>query len=163
MNKAKLEKLLIESLKNILEQNEVGDNSHSHHVQFQWEDITRDFAIHVKNSSHFDALNAAFYKIHSYKWLEDPSFCEAFESELNSMGTPEEDIKLAFDAIEKLRKEYCKETQERDAGWPEELDEMQKDPENTEVTDTKKETMSGDNEPYEGAEPKNVRPIKNEA
>lgn len=169
MAKSKQEQLLIETMKVILEQNDLGgtDPLHSHHVQFQWEDIRDAFALAIKNSDFFDALNAAFYKVHSYKWIEDSTFEESLISDLESMGIPHKEIELALTALDKVRKKFVPgKKNEKAVGWPENMDEINKDmkePEDTEVTDTKKDTYAGKREPFTGVQPDNTRPIPSEA
>ena len=159
--------MLIEAMKNILKYNNIQENksTNDHNTQFQYEDINRDFALKIKNAEFFDTLNAAFYKIHSYKWLEDPTFEEAIIPELKSQGVPNEEIDMALDAISSLRKEYLKNNSNESAsGWAPNLDDVvDSETKDTEVTDQNKETMSGDNEPFSGAEPENVRPVKSKA
>lgn len=174
MANEKLEKMLVETMKNILDQDDLGrveggvENEHSHHVQFQWEDILDSFALAVKDSNDFyDSLNSAFYKVHSYKFLEDSTFEEALVSELESQGIPHEDIEIAINALEKVRKEYIEGRKNENAvGWPEDMAGIKKvtqEPHDKPVSDNEKDTLSGDNEPFSGAEPDNVRPVENEA
>lgn len=172
MANIKQEKMLIETMKNILK---YGNNkkicedktkTNDHNTQFQWEDINRDFALKIKNVEFFDTINAAFFKIHSYKWLEDPSFEESIIPELKSQGVPNEEIEIAIKAIESLRKEYLKDNNNENAsGWAPNLDDIKNssNPKNSEITKQNIDTMSKDNEPFSGAEPKNVRPIKSKA
>lgn len=172
MASKKLEALLVESIKNLLANNELGTINEeaevSHTTQFQWEDILRDFALKIKDLTFFDSINAAFYKIHSYKWLEDDKFEYAFIDELESQGIPHEEIEKAIEALESVRKEYIgKNNNENAVGWGNVEDAIKVSKEFDEEGDHKfnfkKDTMSGKNEPFQGAEPKNVRPVKNEA
>jgi hypothetical protein len=179
----KLERLLIEAVGNLLDNLGFVDNGveqTNHNVQFQWEEINDKFAIKVKDSDFFENLTSTFRKIHSYKWIVDPmlhkdhdgnntggdhqsSFLDAFTSDLISQGVPKKDIEIGLKAIGSLQKEYGK---ENDVGYPSNLGnikDMINNPKNKPVSDTKKETMSGDNEPFSGAEPKNVRPVPSKA
>jgi len=171
MPDAKLEKLLVEAMKNLLDQDDLGriDNDYSersHHVQFQWEDINDSFALKVKDSDFFDALNAAFYKIHSYKWIDDTTFDKAFTKELEAQGTPWDDIELGLKALEDVRNKYTKDSNENAVGWAENLDEIERvtqEPKDNAPQEHDKETFSGDNKPYSGVEPQdNTRPRPNE-
>jgi len=95
----------------------------------------------VKDSNDFfDAINAAFYKVHSYKFLEDETFEEALVSELESQGIPHEDIEIAVNALEKVRKEYTSGKKNENAvGWPEDMDgikQVTQDPHDKPVSDT---------------------------
>ena len=166
------------------------DPKGAHHVQFQFEEINDEFALKVKDSNFFENLTSTFRKIHSYKWISEPintqkdprnetyvtypggnhraSFIEAFISDLRSQGVPTEEISKGVEAIEELQKKYGDgiNKSESDVGYPENLDDIRKsiqNPSNKPVSDFKKDTFSGDNEPFTGIEPKNVRPIPNEA
>ena len=164
------EKLLVETMKALLDQDELGivDSDYeekSHHTQFQWEDILRDFALAVKDSDFFDALNAAFYKVHTYKWIEDSTFEEAMISELESMGIPHEDITTAIDGLNKVRKEYIggDKNNENAVGWNKDAMQVTQDMKNPPITPIGKENMTGDNKPNSGVEPESPRPRYNEA
>lgn len=170
MSNERLEKMLVETMKNLLDQDDLGrvedglKDEHAHHVQFQWEDILNSYALAVKDSDFFDSLNSSFYKVHSYKWLNDDTFEESLVSELESQGIPHKDIEDAVKALEKVRKEYLKGNNENAVGWPEDMEgikQVTQDPHDEPVSDTDKDTMSGDNEPFSGVEPDNVRPVKN--
>lgn len=173
MSNERLEKLLVETMKNLLDQDDLGrveggaDQEHSHNVQFQWEDILDSFALAVKKSDFFNPINSAFYKVHSYKWLNDSTFEEALTSELESQGVPHEDIELSLKALEKVRKEYLKDNKnENGVGWPEDMKgikQVTQEPHNKPISDLNKETMDGDNKPFSGVGPDNVRPSYNEA
>ena len=170
MANKKQEKLLVEAMKNLLDQDDLGrvsvddQKEHVHNTQFQWEDILRDFALAVKKSEFFDSLNSAFYAVHSYKWIDDDKFEIAMSDILKSQGIPENEIELAIDGLEKVRKQYLKDKgNESAAGWHENLDDIKnvtQNPTNDGVSDFSKETMSGKNKPFSGAEPDDVRPQK---
>ncbi|MCK9281685.1 MAG: hypothetical protein M0P71_13750 [Melioribacteraceae bacterium] len=161
------EKLLIETFKNILEMSPLNEdvkkpNENDHNVQFQWEEINDKFALEVKDSDYFVPLTSSFRKIHSIKWLSDTHFGAMIRNELKSQGIPQKDIDIAVEAVEKLSKAY----REEDSGFPTNLDKIKNSMENPDdkpPTKTSKETFSGENEPFTGIEPKNTRPVKNEA
>lgn len=172
MANERLEKMLVETIKSLLDQDDLGrvdhdDTEHSHNTQFQWEDIQDSFAVNIKDSDFFDAINTAFYKVHTYKWIEDEKFENALVDNLESMGIPHEEIEKAIEALEKVRKEYLKDTgNEAAAGWSDNMEglkQVTQEPHNKGISDLKKDTMSGDNKPFSGAEPDNVRPSYNEA
>lgn len=167
MPKSKQEKLLIESMKNILERNELGksDPLHSHMTQFQWEDIQNAFSLAIKNSDFFESLRAAFYKVHSYKWINDSTFEESLISDLESMGIPHDEIQLAIDALDKVRNKFIPgKENENSIGWPENLSDIRKNVQelgNSEITDTNKDTYDNpNNKPYNSVKPDNTRPTK---
>lgn len=170
MNNERLEKLLVESIKNILDQDELGrieggvEEESSHNTQFQWENILHSYALATKDSDFFDSLNSTFYKIHSYKWINDSTFEEALASDLESQGIPHKDINLALDALDKVRSEYLKDNNENSIGWSE-VGEIRKtqEPENNPISELDKETFDDNNKPFSGIEPDNTRPSYNEA
>lgn len=173
MAKERLEKLLVETMKSLLDQDDLGrvdsGDERSHHVQFRHEDILDSYAIAVKDSEFFDSLNAAFYKVNNYKWIHDSTFEEALTSELESQGIPHDEIAKALEALDKVRTEYLGDDpreNENGVGWPENLKDIKKvtqEPHNKPVSDLDKETMSGDNKPFSGVGPDKVRPARNEA
>ena len=161
------EKLFIETFKNILELDPISEavkkpTENDHNVQFQWEDINDKFALEVKDSDYFVSLTSSFRKIHTIKWLSDSHFGQMMTNELKSQGIPQSDIDIAILAIDKLSKSY----KEEDVGFPNNLDQIKKAmdaPNDKPPTNTSKETFTGENEPFTGIEPKNTRPVKNEA
>lgn len=161
------EKLLVETFKNILELTSITEEAKKpteadHNVQFQWEEINDKFALEVKDSDYFVPLTSSFRKVHSIKWLSDNHFGQMISNELKAQGIPQKDIDLAVSAIEKLTKSY----REEDVGFPSNLDKIKKAmdaPNDKPPTKTSKDTFSGENEPFTGIEPKNTRPVKNEA
>jgi hypothetical protein len=165
----KLENMLLESIKNLLYKNEFNiseekEPEHAHNTQFQWEDINRDFALEIKDSDFFDSLNSVFYNVHSYKWIDDPKFEDAMIDLLHSQGIPKEDIVLSIKALNKVREQYLGKDKEyeKDVGWHQNLKDIEnttKNKSDSEVSDTNKETFSGDNKPFHGVEPDNTRPI----
>lgn len=172
MANEKLEKLLVETMKSLLDQDDLGrveggsDDEHAHNTQFQWEDIQDSFALNVKDSDFFESLTSSFRKVHSYKWITDSTFEEALVAELESQGVPHVDIESAVEALDKVRKEYVPDSNENGVGWPEDMEgirQVTQEPHDKGVSDLDKDTMSGDNEPHSGAEPDNVRPSYNEA
>jgi hypothetical protein len=161
------EKLFIETFKNMLELSPISEevkkpSEADHNVQFQWEEINDRFALEVKDSDYFTSLTSAFRKIHSIKWLNDNHFGQMLKNELKAQGIPDKDIELGISAIEKLAKSY----KEEDVGFPTNLDKIRKameEPNDNPPTKTSKETFTGENEPFTGIEPKETRPVKNEA
>jgi hypothetical protein len=161
------EKLLLETFKNMLELVPITEehkkpSEADHNVQFQWEEINDKFALEAKDSDYFLPLTSSFRKIHSIKWINDNHFGHMLSNELKAQGVPQKDIDIATSAVEKIAKSY----KEEDVGYPSNLDKIKKSmetPNNKPPTPTSKETFSGENEPFTGIEPKNTRPVKNEA
>lgn len=125
------EKLLSEAVKNMLQQDaKLGLSYHkpphekresSHFFQYQWESVDDMYQLAISESKFSDSLSAAFYKVHSYKYVDDPSFKIALDAELRSMGIPKEDRELALKSLDKVLKEV---KGERDAGWNPRLEEL---------------------------------------
>jgi hypothetical protein len=171
MAEKSMEKQLIETMKTILENDAVKHVSKSimedvsHNVQFRWEDINDSFSLEVRESEFFNSLTAAFYKVHSYKFIDDEKFDYALLPELKSQGVPQSEIDRAISAVEKIRKEFLVEyDDEKSYGWPQNIDGIRKQYDDlgeiTEIDDDRsKDTFSGDNEPSMGSGPDNTRPV----
>lgn len=155
------EKVLLEAVKNLLDQDNLGlpksdvEKPGSHTFQFQYENINDLFCIKIlKDTSFYDSHNSAFRKVHSYKYLEDPTFEASYASELRSMGIPKSEIELGIETIKKVREEILKGDNEAKEGWASNLDE---------VIQTTKEggnkKSAEQNIPFSGIEPDNTRPV----
>ena len=72
------------------------------------------------NFVHHDGVCAAFGKVHSYKYIDDPTFEAAMHKELTAQGIPAEEREKALELvpaiIEQLRGERAA-WSEADAGW----------------------------------------------
>ena len=88
--------------------------------------------------THHDGVCAAFAKIHSYKYIDDPTFEAAMHKELTAQGIPAEErdkaIELVPSIIEQLHSENSSRS-EQDAGWSPHLDEITKSNRDGEVED----------------------------
>ena len=76
---------------------------------------------------HHDGICAAFAKIHSYKYIDDPTFEAAMNKELTAQGIPTEEREKALDLIPSIIEELRGERTawgESDAGWNPKLDEI---------------------------------------
>jgi hypothetical protein len=151
MDKEKIEKLLAEAVRGYMSSDDamlglsyhdkkpgkLDDKESSHFQWHQWEYIDDSFSEKVVDSPFFESLCAAFFKIHSYKYLDDGSFPLALESELRSMGVPQIECVKAYKAIKEIVEEhkgnsdcwtvyteYSKGWGERDAGWNPAMDEI---------------------------------------
>lgn len=73
------------------------------------------------------AVNQAFTKVHNYKYVDDPSFVTAMNSELVSQGVPADisanAVKVVNNILNQLRKEQL-DFSERDSGFNPNLDEV---------------------------------------
>jgi len=128
----KNEEVLLEAIRGMLHQDaKLGLSYHkpphdkresSHFSQYQWEGIDDMFELLVSESKFANSLTAAFFKVHGYKYIDDPLFKLSLEAELRSMGVPTEEKEFALKNIDKILKEcsVC----ERDAGWNPSMDKL---------------------------------------
>lgn len=124
-SRRRAEKAISEAIKNMLEgkvklgivgELEVPDQSHT--AQQQIEGLYEAFALDFVDSPFYDSVTGAFRKIHSYKYVNHPTFKPSLEGELKSMGVPMEEIKKALDKIDTLVEgQGADNPNERDAGW----------------------------------------------
>ncbi len=171
MADASLEKLLLEAVKNIINQDDLGMTSEGvppegeHHTQFQWEDINAAFAIKMKDSDFFESLTSSFFKVHASHWLCDSSFANQFTAELKAQGVPVEEISKGVKAIEQLKKEYVDDGKKNEnaVGWPDMKDMKKVSQEFGNKPVSKGETFKGDNKPPLGVHPDDARPVPTKA
>jgi hypothetical protein len=85
------------------------------------------FASKAAEMLHAESVNRAFCKVHSYKYLDDPTFRVAMEKEMLAQAVPAEERSKALgflpSIIEELKEEqtqWC----EKDAGFNPKLDEI---------------------------------------
>lgn len=87
------------------------------------------FALKAAELTHADSLNQAFHKVHSYKYLDDPTFQTAMEKELVAQAVPAHERVKAAEAIASIIKELQKEQKswaEKDYGFNPHMDEISK-------------------------------------
>lgn len=129
----KKEELLLEAVRGFLSQDaKLGLAAHddkpetSHTQWFQWEGIDDRFALKAADSPFFENLTSAFYAVHSYKYLDDPTFPIALEAELKSEGVPKDQIEQAVKYVSEIIEELQTGDAwgERDAGWNPAIDEI---------------------------------------
>jgi ribonuclease HII len=87
------------------------------------------FALKAAELIHADSVNQAFHKVHSYKYLDDPTFPTAMEKELVAQAVPAEERAKAVAAISSIIKELRKEQKnwaEKDYGFNPHMDEIEK-------------------------------------
>ena len=90
----------------------------SHTFTFQHETVEQEFRLQMMESSYYDGICGAFNKIHSHKYLNDPTFALSFKKEMSGQGIPEEDQSKAIDAVSEVLKSVVGEDNgEKDAGW----------------------------------------------
>lgn len=117
----KKEALILEALKNALGAKDLGLNTGketSHFQQFKFEDIQNMMFLKVNDSPFANAIMAAFRKVHSYKYIQEPSFGEAFQKELKAMSIPMKEQRKALNSAHQVMTEMSKdEDAEQDFGW----------------------------------------------
>lgn len=136
----KTEKLLVESLKSLLD-GKTGwgvpptdtkatndNNQRLRGIEFLHEQINEMFQLKAAELTHHTGICAAFAKVHNYKYIEDDTFAEAMEKELTAQGVPKDERTKALDFIPKILKELKEEVDEwteQDYGFHPDLDEIQ--------------------------------------
>ena len=123
------ERAILEAISNFLDgkarlgivgELEVPDQSHT--AQQQIEGLYETFALDFVESPFYESITGAFRKIHSYKYINHPTFKPSIEGELRSMGVPTEEIQKALDKIDTLVESQGPDNpNERDAGWNDNL------------------------------------------
>ena len=106
-----------------------GTEETSHFTQFKHEQINEMFELETTNLIHHDNTCSAFKKVHSYKYVDDPKFIEAFKKELTWHGIPNEEQAIAEEAIIKVISKLAKEAGIKNfdlqsVGWNPKLDEI---------------------------------------
>lgn len=83
-------------------------------TQKMMEDIYEEFALKFVDSPFYESVTRAFRKIHSYKYVSNPTFKLSLEGELKSTGVPTEEIHKALKAINEISENKIS---EKDANW----------------------------------------------
>lgn len=155
----KTEKMVAEAIGNLFRNNDNAlgiepKEEISHNFEFQWNGIEDMFALKTAKSVFHEELTGAFRDIHSYKYLDDPTFDIALTKRLTARGIPTEEIENAKqyrqDILEELKKQNF---QEKEAGWHPHLDKVLDTTRNAHDREPSKEA------PYFGGGP---APIENE-
>lgn len=81
-------------------------------TQRMMEDMYEELALKFVDSPFYESVTRAFRKIHSYKYVSNPTFKLSLISELRSTAVPEEVIEETCKAIDELSKKA-----EKDANW----------------------------------------------
>lgn len=125
------EQLLAEAVRSMLDQesrlglsihgkSEQGPERGSEYLHNYIED---SFRHKVASTVHADSITAAFAKVHSYKYVDDPTFPEALQDVMLVMAVPAHEQKTALNAIGSVIKEMDVGT-EQDAGYHPDLDDV---------------------------------------
>ena len=124
----------------------------SHGFEFQWNGIEDMFALKAAKSTFHEELTSAFRDIHSYKYLDDPTFAVALKKRLTARGIPTEEINDAVRYCDEIKESIKKEDfQEKQSGWHPDIDEIADMTRNAENRTPKKEA------PYTGGGPAPTR------
>lgn len=131
MSMSKAEQMLAEAIKNALDDDALGlvnredtKDEDSHTFTFMHEEVEQQFRLEIMDLVHHDAIAAAFNRIHSYKYLDNPSFNLSFKKDLTAQGVPMEECDKAIDAIAKVQKKLIGDNNEAASGWNPQLDEI---------------------------------------
>lgn len=96
--------------------------------------IDEMFQLKAAELTHHTPVCAAFSKVHNYKYIDDPTFVEAMDRELQAMAVPaherEKARKFLPEIIEELSKDGVKSWSEKDFGFHPDLDDIMKMPGN---------------------------------
>jgi hypothetical protein len=119
------EQLLVEAISSMLSQDaKLGLSMHStvqsdidtteRGYEYLHNQIDEMFALRAAELLHAESVNQAFRKVHSYKYLDDPSFKIAMEKEMVAQAVPAEERKKAtgfiptiIDEIKEEQAEWC--------------------------------------------------------
>lgn len=148
-----VERLLVEAIGNLFNNSEqvlgvVPHDEKSHTFEFQWNNIESMFALKARRSNFHEELTSAFRDIHSYKYLDDPTFAVALQKHLTARGVPTEEINRAVQFCEQIKEELNDEQfQEKDSGWHPDLDEVLDTTRNAQTREPKQQA------PYTGGGP----------
>lgn len=125
------EQLVLEALKNMLDDDALGVKYHkdgiqddSHAFTFLHEEVEQLFRLKAINLLHHDAICSAFSKIHSHKYLNDVKFTLAFKKEMTARAVPLEEQVEAIEIMNKIVEKLLGDKAEQDAGWNQQMDEL---------------------------------------
>ncbi len=89
--------------------------------------IDEMFQLKANELEHHNSVTQAFFKVHNYKYLDDPTFVEALEKEMTGTGVPAAERDKARGFIPKIIDELKKEQAdwaEKDFGFHPNMDEI---------------------------------------
>ncbi len=126
MEQRNREKAIVESISNFLrDKASLGlpgkkDSKEVQNIaQERVEGLYETFALKFVNSPFYESVTRAFRKIHSYKYLDHPTFKLSLESEMRCTGVPIKEIEKVLTTVDSLVEEFGKNPGERDSGWNE--------------------------------------------
>jgi len=131
------ERLLVEAVKSMLSQDaQLGLSIHANDpyagqdwrgLEYLHGHINEMFLVKAAELVHAEGVCQAFGKVHSYKYLDDPTFSTAMEKEMVAQAIPAEERNKALGFIPKIieeLKEDQREWAEKDSGFNPKLDEI---------------------------------------
>lgn len=138
MSLNKNEKNLLEAVGNMLQQDialglSAHDNDDQEYLSTQrgyeylHNQIEEMFALKAAELTHTDGVCQAFHKVHSYKYLDDPSFKTAMQKEMVAQGIPKDERETAIGWVDDIVQEVSQEQDEwaeKDYGFHPDLDEV---------------------------------------
>lgn len=124
----KAEKLLAEAIDSMLKQDaklglaihDQDFDSAERGYEYLHNQIDEMFELKASDLTFSNSVNQAFRKVHSYKYIDDPSFKTAMEKELVAQAVPATERKKATDYLESIVEELKNERQiwnEKDSGF----------------------------------------------
>jgi hypothetical protein len=129
------EKTLLEALEQMLKSDDKlglahhespGEKDSERGFEYLHNNIDDSFAVKAAELVHADSVTKAFHSVHSYKYIDDITFGDAFSKELTAMAVPaverEKAVKFVDDILEELREGH--EFAEKDAGFNPDLEEI---------------------------------------
>lgn len=122
------EKALLEALNHLLKDgDELGLSHHKvdeldvseRGFEYLHNNIDDSFAVKAAELLHADSVTKAFHSVHSYKYIDDPSFCDAFRKEMTGMAVPAQEREKACKFIDDIIEDLggMNEFAEKDAGF----------------------------------------------
>jgi hypothetical protein len=139
MSLNKKEKILLEAVQNMLQQDvmlglsihkdkdDIAYQSAERGYEYLHNQIDEMFSLKAAELTHTDGICQAFSKVHSYKYLDDPSFETAMQKEMVAQGIPKEERVKAIGWIPQIIKELKEEQSEwseKDYGFHPDLEEI---------------------------------------
>ena len=127
------EMLLVEAVKSMFDQTaELGLKDHDleavnsieHSSEYLHSHIDNTFHLYTADLVHATGINAAFSKVHSYKYIDDPKFKTALEKDMVAQGIPKHEREKAVGFVTKIVKELNSSQKiwaEKDIGFNSEL------------------------------------------
>lgn len=139
MSLTRNERLLVEAVKTMLQQDaSLGLSIHKNDkynklfnaergMEHMHGHINEMFHLKAAELTHADGVCQAFHKVHSYKYIDDPSFLTAMEKELVAQAVPSDERSKALGFVSSIIEELSEESKEwaeKDSGFNPDLEEI---------------------------------------